>query len=57
MGGGVQYFTSPRFALDMGANVGFGKLGTVKVNGQRVPEVRAKNSTTPRVLFGVNWYL
>jgi opacity protein-like surface antigen len=57
VGGGLQYFMSPRFAVDGGVNVGFGKFGTVKLDGHTVPEVKAPNSTTARAMFGVNWYL
>ena len=56
VGGGVQYFMSPKLALDAGVNVGFGKLGTLKVDGQKEQTPELNNSTTARLLFGMNWY-
>jgi opacity protein-like surface antigen len=56
VGGGVQYFMSPKLALDAGVRVGFGKLGTLKVDGQKEQTPQLNNSTTPSLLFGVNWY-
>jgi opacity protein-like surface antigen len=56
VGGGVQYFMSPKLALDAGVGVGFGKLGTLKVDGQHEQTPPLDNSTTARLLFGVNWY-
>ena len=56
VGGGVQYFMSPKLALDAGVSVGFGKLGTLKVDGQKEQTPQLNNSTTARLLFGMNWY-
>jgi hypothetical protein len=56
VGGGVQYFMSPKLALDAGVSVGFGKLGTLKVDGQHEQTPPLNNSMTARLLFGVNWY-
>jgi len=39
---------SPRFALDGGVSVGFGQFGTVKLDGQKVPEVKATNPARRR---------
>jgi hypothetical protein len=54
--GGVQVFVSPKLALDGGLSVGVGKLGNVKVDGQRQDWGTPDNTTTTRIRFGANWY-
>lgn len=55
--GGTQYFVSPKLALDAGLSVGVGKLGNVKVDGQRQEGGEIlHNTTTTRIRFGANWY-
>lgn len=55
--GGMQLFLSPKLALDGGVSVGFGKLGNVKVDGQRQEGGDIlNNTTTMRLRFGANWY-
>jgi hypothetical protein len=55
--GGVQVFISPKLALDGGLSVGVGKLGNVKVDGQRQDGGETLgNTTTTRIRFGANWY-
>jgi opacity protein-like surface antigen len=56
VGGGVQYFMSPKLALDAGVGVGFGKLGTLKVDGHHEDTPQLNNTTTARLIFGMNWY-
>ncbi len=54
--GGVQVFVSPKLALDGGVSVGIGRMGNVKVDGQRQDWGRPDNTTTTRIRFGANWY-
>jgi Outer membrane protein beta-barrel domain len=55
--GGMQIFVSPKLALDGGLSLGIGKLGNVKVDGQRQPGGGTlSNTTTTRIRFGANWY-
>jgi hypothetical protein len=54
--GGVQVFVSPKLALDGGVSLGFGKMGNVKVDGQREDWGTPDNTTTTRIRFGANWY-
>jgi hypothetical protein len=55
--GGMQYFVSPKLALDGGLSVGIGKMGNVKIDGQRLTVPGdLKNTTTTRLQFGANWY-
>ena len=54
--GGVQVFVSPKLALDGGVSVGFGKMGDVKVDGQREDWGTPDNTTTTRIRLGANWY-
>jgi hypothetical protein len=55
--GGMQVFVSPKLALDGGLSIGVGKLGTVKVDGDRQDGGGTlHNTTTTRVRFGANWY-
>jgi hypothetical protein len=54
--GGVQVFVSPKLALDGGLSVGVGKLGNIKVDGQRQDWGTPDNTTTTRIRFGANWY-
>jgi hypothetical protein len=52
----VQLFVSPKLALDGGLSVGVGKLGNIKVDGQRQDWGTPNNTTTTRIRFGANWY-
>lgn len=54
--GGVQYFVSPKLALDGGLSVGVGKMSNVKVAGQKQVTGPLDNTTTTRLQFGANWY-
>jgi len=54
--GGVQLFMSPKLALDGGVSLGTGRLGTIKVDGQRQDWGTPDRSTTTRIRFGANWY-
>jgi hypothetical protein len=54
--GGVQVFVSPKLALDGGLSLGIGKMGKVKVDGQRQDWGTPDNTTTTRVRFGASWY-
>jgi hypothetical protein len=54
--GGVQVFVSPRLALDGGVSVGVGRMGNVKVDGQRQDWGTPDRTTTTRIRFGANWY-
>jgi hypothetical protein len=54
--GGMQYFVSPNLSLDGGVSLGIGKLGNMKVDGQRLDAPSFKNTTTTRLQFGANWY-
>jgi hypothetical protein len=54
--GGVQMFVSPRLALDGGISLGIGRMGNVKVDGQREDWGTPDNTTTTRIRFGANWY-
>ena len=55
-GGGVQYFVSPKLALDGGLSVGVGKMGNIKVAGEKRNPPALDNTTTTRLQFGANWY-
>jgi hypothetical protein len=54
--GGVQVLVSPKLALDGGLSVGVGKLGNIKMDGQRQDWGTPDNTTTTRIRFGANWY-
>jgi hypothetical protein len=54
--GGVQVFMSPKLALDGGLSLGVGKMGKVKVDGERQDWGTPNNTTTMRLRFGANWY-
>ena len=54
--GGVQFFVSPSLALDGGVSLGIGKMGNVKVDGQKEDWGTPDNTTTTRLRFGANWY-
>ena len=54
--GGMQVFVSPKLALDGGLSVGVGKMGNIKLEGQRQVSERLGNTTTTRIRFGANWY-
>ena len=54
--GGVQFFVSPSLALDGGVSLGVGKMGNVKVDGQKEDWGTPDNTTTTRLRFGANWY-
>jgi len=54
--GGVQVFLSPRLALDGGVSLGIGRMGNVKVDGQRHDFGTPDRTTTTRIRFGANWY-
>jgi hypothetical protein len=54
--GGLQVFVSPKLALDGGLSVGVGKLGNVKVDGQRQDAGTLDNTTTTRIRFGASWH-
>ena len=54
--GGLQYFVSPKLALDGGVSVGIGKMGHLKANGNQGDIPGIKNTTTTRLQFGANWY-
>jgi outer membrane protein with beta-barrel domain len=53
---GVQLFLSPKLALDGGVSLGMGKMGNVKVDGQREDWGTPNNTTTTRIRFGASWY-
>ena len=54
--GGVQVFVSPKLALDGGVSVGVGRMGNIKVDGQRQDWGTPDRTTTTRIRFGGNWY-
>ena len=54
--GGVQIYMSPKLALDGGLSLGTGRLGTIKVDGQRQDWGTPDRSTSTRLRFGANWY-
>jgi hypothetical protein len=54
--GGVQVFVSPKLALDGGVSVGVGRMGNVKVDGERQDWGTPDRTTTTRIRFGANWY-
>ena len=54
--GGVQFFVSPSLAIDGGVSLGVGKMGNVKVDGQKEDWGTPDNTTTTRLRFGANWY-
>jgi len=54
--GGVQVFVSPKLALDGGVSVGVGRMGNIKVDGQRQDWGTPDRTTTTRIRFGANWY-
>lgn len=54
--GGLQVFVSPKLALDGGVSLGMGKMGNVKVDGQREDWGEPNSTTTTRIRFGANWY-
>ena len=54
-GGGMQYFLSPKLALDGGVSLGFGKFDKQKIRGHK-EDLEVNNSLSTRVKMGVNWY-
>ena len=54
--GGVQLFVSPKLALDGGLSIGVGKMGNVKLDGQKQTTQGLGSTTTTRLRFGANWY-
>jgi len=54
--GGVQLFVSPKLALDGGLSIGVGKMGNVKLDGQKQATQGLGSTTTTRLRFGANWY-
>jgi hypothetical protein len=54
--GGVQVFVSPKLALDGGVSVGVGRMGNIKVDGERQDWGTPDRTTTTRIRFGANWY-
>ena len=54
--GGMQYFVSPKLALDGALSLGIGKMGHLKANGNQGDIPGIKNTTTTRLQFGANWY-
>lgn len=54
--GGVQLFVSPKLALDGGLSIGVGKMGNIKVDGQKQNTQGLDNTTTTRLRFGATWY-
>jgi opacity protein-like surface antigen len=56
IGGGVQYFFSPRLALDAGLQLSSGKFNKVKLNGESADIPDADNSTTGRLNVGIKFY-
>ena len=54
--GGVQVFVSPKLALDGGVSVGIGRMGNIKVDGERQDWGTLDRTTTTRIRFGANWY-
>ncbi|HKG33658.1 MAG TPA: hypothetical protein VKB22_07995 [Gemmatimonadales bacterium] len=54
--GGVQLFLSPKLALDGGLSIGVGKMGNVKVDGEKQVTQGLGSTTTTRLRFGANWY-
>jgi hypothetical protein len=53
---GMQVFLSPRLALDGGVSVGVGRMGNVKVDGQKEDWGTPDHTTTTRIRFGANWF-
>jgi hypothetical protein len=54
--GGVQVFVSPVLALDGGVSFGIGRMGNVKVDGQKEDWGTPDRNTTTRIRLGANWY-
>ena len=54
--GGVQVFVSPKLALDGGVSFGVGRMGNIKVDGQKQDWGTPDRTTTTRIRFGANWY-
>ena len=54
--GGVQLFVSPKLALDGGVSFGTGRLGDIKIDGQRQDWGTPDRSSSTRLRFGANWY-
>jgi hypothetical protein len=54
--GGVQVFVSPKLALDGGVSVGVGRMGNIKVDGEKQDWGTPDRTTTTRIRFGANWY-
>ena len=46
----------PSLALDGGVSVGVGRMGNIKVDGQRQDWGTPERTTTTRLRFGANWY-
>jgi hypothetical protein len=53
---GLQVFVAPTLALDGGISVGTGRMGNVRVDGERQDWGTPDRTTTTRIRFGANWY-
>jgi hypothetical protein len=53
---GMQVFVAPTLALDGGLSVGIGRMGSVRVDGERQDWGTPDRTTTTRIRFGANWY-
>jgi hypothetical protein len=56
LSGGAQYFVAPNLALDGALSVGIGKMGNIKLAGEKQNPPALDNTTTARLQFGANWY-
>jgi Outer membrane protein beta-barrel domain len=54
--GGLQLPISPKLALDAGLSLGTGRLGDIKIDGQKQDWGTPDRTTTTRLRFGANWY-
>jgi hypothetical protein len=55
VGGGLQYFLSPKLAFDGSLLFGFGKMGKFEVDGDD-EDIDVDNSLSTRLKFGLSWY-
>ena len=55
VGGGVQYFLSPKLAIDGGLNVGFGKFGKLEIDDDD-NDIDVDNTTAIRLRVGVSFF-
>lgn len=54
-GGGLEYFFSPRFALDAGLKISVGSFTEAEIDGETIDDLDDNTATTARINIGVSF--